>query len=133
MKELIVEARLDNLDEVLDFVNEEIERHNCPPEIQSQIDIAVEEVFMNIAHYAYKPANGDVAICIYAGDEIIIIFEDTGKPFNPLEQTDPDLEKPLKERKIGGLGIFLVRRIMDKVLYRHVDDNKNVLIIRKKL
>ena len=132
MKELIVEASVNNLDAVLNFVNEELGRHNCPQYLQNQIDIAVEEIFMNIARYAYKPANGNVVICICIGEEIVIRFEDTGKPFNPLEQAAPDLDKPLAERKIGGLGIFMVRQLMDKIVYSFVD-NKNVLIIRKKI
>ena len=132
MKELIVEASVNYLDEVLGFVNEEIERHNCPPELQNEIDIAVEEIFVNIARYAYKPAKGNVTVCIFIGEEIVIRFEDTGKPYNPLEQAAPALDKPLMERKIGGLGIFMVRQLMDEVVYSFVD-NKNILIIRKKI
>ena len=132
MKELMLAASVDNLDEVLDFVNEDLERYNCSPDLQSQIDTAVEEIFMNIANYAYKPANGNVSIRVSTGKEIVIRFEDAGKPYNPLEQAAPDLDKPLMERKIGGLGIFLVRQFMDKVTYTRVD-NKNVLIMTKEI
>ena len=127
-KELIVEARIDNLDEVLDFVNDALDRHDCPSSMQNQIDIAVEEIFVNIARYAYEPQCGNVAIYIFVGEEIVIRFEDSGKPYNPLEQADPDLDKPLNKRKIGGLGIFLVKQLMEKVVYTRVD-NKNVLTI----
>ena len=130
MKKLIVEASIDKLDEVLDFVNEDLERHHCPPNSRHQIDIAVEEIFVNITNYAYKPAKGNVTICISTGEETIIRFEDMGKPYNPLEQAAPDLDKPLKERKIGGLGIFLAKQLMDEVVYTHAD-NKNILIMTK--
>ena len=132
MKELILEASVDNLDEVLDYINENLERHNCSPDLQSLIDTAVEEVFMNVANYAYKPANGNVAVCISIGKEVVIRFEDAGEPYNPLEQAAPDLDKPLMERKIGGLGVFLVRRLMDKVEYTRVGD-KNVLVMTKEI
>ena len=132
MKELTIEASIDDLDKVLGFVNEDLERHNCPLDLQCQIDIVVEEIFMNIANYAYKPAKGHVTIFFSAGEEILIKFEDEGKPYNPLERAVPDLDKPLMERKIGGLGIFMVRQLMDEVAYTRVD-NKNVLIMTKKI
>ena len=131
MKELIIEASIDNLNEVLDFVNDELERHHCPLKVQRQIDVAVEEIFVNIANYAYKPAKGGVTICIAAGVTTVIRFEDTGKPYNPLEQAAPDLDKPLMEREIGGLGIFLAKQLMDEVAYTHAD-NKNILVMTKR-
>ena len=132
MKKLTVEASIHNLDEVLDFVNGELELHNCPQNLRNEINIAVEEIFMNIARYAYEPEIGTAAILISVGEEIAIRFEDTGKHFNPLEQAAPDLDKPLMERQIGGLGVFMVRKLMDDVAYSYVD-NKNILIIKKKM
>ena len=132
MKTLIIEARVDNLDKVLDFVNEALEQHNCPPDLQSQIDIVVEEIFVNIAHYAYEPEKGNVAISIATGEKFVAVFDDTGKPYNPIEHTVPDLNVPLSERKMGGLGILLVKQLMDEVTYAHVD-NRNVLIISKRI
>ena len=133
MKKLIIEARVDNLDEVLNFVNEDLQLHNCPPELVNQIDIAVEEIFVNIAKYAYQPGNGSVTIIISTeGDEVSVRFEDTGIPHNPLKQAVPDLDKPLMEREIGGLGIFFVKRFMDKVGYMYVE-NKNVLVMTKRI
>jgi len=131
MKELIVKASLECLDEVIDFVNKELDRNNCPSEFQGNIDLAVEEIFTNIANYAYRPASGSAAISIAVGEAIVIRFEDTGKPYNPLERPDPDLDKPLMERDIGGLGVFLVKKIMDKVDYTRIE-NKNVLVLTKK-
>lgn len=130
MKELIIDATIDNLDEVLDFINAELEEKNCPLKLQTQIDIAVEEIFANIANYAYNPDVGGAVIRISTGDDIVIEFEDKGKPYNPLEKIDPDIEKHAAERQVGGLGVFMVKQIMDMVEYEHVG-NKNILIIKK--
>jgi sigma-B regulation protein RsbU (phosphoserine phosphatase) len=132
MKELILDADRNRLNEVIDFVNAELENSNCPPEQQGQIDVAVEEIFENIANYAYKPETGKATIGIAAGAEILLKFEDSGRPYNPLEKTAPDLDKPLMDREIGGLGIFLVQKLMDTIRYERVD-NKNVLTVSKKV
>ena len=132
MKELIVEANIKNLDEVIDFFYGELERNACPSELLNNIVLAVEEVFVNIVNYAYQPSSGSVALSIDVGREAVLRFEDIGKPYNPLDHPDPDLNKPLMEREIGGLGIFLVKTIMDKVDYMRID-NKNVLVMTKKL
>lgn len=130
MKELLIDATLDKLDEVLGFVNKELEENDCNKKLQIQINIAVEEIFVNIAHYAYNPEVGGAAIRISVGDEVVIEFEDNGKPYNPLEKLDPDITKSAEEREAGGLGIFMVKKIMDSVEYKHVE-NKNILIIKK--
>ena len=132
MKELTVAASIENLDKVIDFVNTELERESCPPALINQIDLAVEEVFVNIVNYAYTPAVGNIVIGVAAGEDVIIRLEDTGKFFNPLEHPDPDLDKPLMEREIGGLGVFFVKKTMDKVDYLRTD-NKNVLTMTKRL
>ena len=131
MKELIIEANIEKLHEVINFVNEELERNHCPTGYHINVDLAVEEIFVNIAHYAYPPSGGKVVITVTVGEEVVIQFEDTGKSYNPLEHPDPDLDMPVMERKIGGLGIFLVKKVMDKVDYMRID-NKNVLVITKK-
>ena len=130
MSELIIEAVLENLDMVLDFVNEKIE--DCPAKIQNQIRIAVDEIFSNIARYAYHPESGGAAVRIVVSEDIIIEFEDSGVAYDPLAKTDPDVSLPAEEREIGGLGLFLVKNLMDSVEYRR-DGNKNVLTIRKRL
>jgi sigma-B regulation protein RsbU (phosphoserine phosphatase) len=130
MKKLAINASLENLNKVLDFVNTELERHGCPQDIQGKIEVAVEEIFVNIANYAYSPDSGDAVIFISVNDKIVIRFEDTGRPYNPLEKQEPDLDKPLMERDIGGLGIFLVKKLMDNVEYSRVE-NKNVLVMTK--
>ena len=132
MNALTVEASIENLCEVIDFINAELGNAHCPPELRDQIDLAVEEIFVNIANYAYTPANGNATISIAVGKEAVIQFEDTGKPYNPLAHPSPDLDKPLMEREIGGLGIFFVKKIMDSVDYERIG-NKNVLTLSKKL
>ncbi|MCL2633673.1 MAG: ATP-binding protein [Oscillospiraceae bacterium] len=130
MYELFVEAKTENLDKVLDFVNEHIE--HCPMKIQSQIGIVIDEIFANIAAYAYNPNAGSVTVRIKAEDDITIEFEDSGVPYNPLLNEDPDITLSAEEREIGGLGIFMVKNIMDSVEYRR-DGSKNILTIKKQL
>lgn len=130
MKELVLEAKIENLDAVIYFVNEELENAGCSLKLQTQISIAIEEVFVNIAHYAYNPKVGYAIIRVFVSEEVIIEFEDNGAPYNPLEKDDPDITKSVEEREIGGLGIFMVKNIMDTVEYRH-EESKNILSIKK--
>ena len=130
MKELNIEAKIENLETVLDFVSAELEAADCSMKLQTQIAIVVEEIFVNIAHYAYNPETGGAVIRLAIGDEIKIEFEDSGKPYNPLENVDPDITAGAEEREIGGLGIFMVKKIMDAVEYEY-KDRKNILTIRK--
>jgi anti-sigma regulatory factor (Ser/Thr protein kinase) len=132
LKELVIDARVENLDAVLDFVTAQLEAAGCPVKLQTQIAIAVEEIFVNIAHYAYSQEAGGAAIRVAVGDEVVIEFEDNGKPFNPLLKDDPDIGVTAEEREIGGLGIFMVKKIMDTVDYRY-EDGKNVLVIKKNI
>ena len=132
MKEYLIDAKTENLDAVLDFINGELEAADCPMKLQTQIAIAVEEIFVNIAHYAYSPEVGGATIRITVDDEITVEFEDKGKPYNPLEKYDPDITLDAEEREVGGLGVFMVKKIMDTVEYRH-EDGKNVLVISKNI
>ena len=149
MDEITVDANMQNLEIVTGFVNDVLMRHNYPEGTVGDIDVALEEIFVNIMSYAYHSEPGDVTISVQpqppgiAGDnastgaengfieEVVISFMDAGQPFNPLEKDDPDLEQPLAERKIGGLGIYLVKQLMDKVEYNY-RDHKNVLTITKR-
>ena len=131
MKEIKVKAKTENLDEVLDFVNEVLEEGECPMKLQVQIDIAVEEIFVNIAHYAYEPGEGDALICAeVTGDpkKFVIRFKDSGVPFDPLKKEDPDVSLPAEERQIGGLGIFMVKKSMDDVIYEYKDGTNNLTL-----
>ncbi|MDR2070897.1 MAG: SpoIIE family protein phosphatase [Treponema sp.] len=130
-KELKIEALSENLDRVMDFVNVELEKIDCPPKTQRQIDIAIEEVFVNIAQYAYNPGTGFVVIRIRTGfSEIRLEFEDQGEPYNPLKTADPDISLSAEDRPIGGLGVFMVKKIMDTVEYR-CEGSKNLLTLTK--
>jgi phosphoserine phosphatase RsbU/P len=129
-KKLEIKASFENLNKVLGFITTELDRRGCPHDIQENIEVAVEEIFVNISDYAYSPDNGKTVISISVTDKIVIRFEDTGVPYNPLDKAEPDLNKPLMERDIGGLGVFLVKKLMDNVEYTRVG-NRNVLIMTK--
>ena len=135
-KELIIPAKLDALDQVLAFVDTELERHSCSMKAQMQIDIAVEEIYVNIAHYAYSPGQeGDATIrCTVGGAplQVTIQFMDHGVPYNPLKKQDPDTTLSAEDRDIGGLGIFMVKKSMDNIEYEY-KDGKNILTIGKQI
>ena len=135
MKKLTVEADRDRLDEVLSFIDETLEENDCSPKAQMQIDIAAEEIFVNIASYAYAGEKGDAIITIDISDDpasAVIVFEDSGAQFDPLAKPDPDITLPAEERQIGGLGIFMVKKSMDEVTYRY-ENGRNILTIRKQI
>lgn len=134
MKELNIKAKVENLPEVLSFIDSELEENDCPMKAQMQIDVAVEELFVNIASYAYTPNIGEAVIGIEITDDnnVRIIFKDSGIPFNPTSKVDPDVTLSAEERQIGGLGIFMVKKSMDEFKYRY-EDGQNILTIEKKL
>ena len=133
MKELTIEAKVDNLNEVTLFVDEILEASDCSMKAQMQIDIAVEELFVNVAHYAYGDGVGMVTIRVSVEDsKAVITFIDGGVPYDPLAKPDPDVTLSAQERAIGGLGIFMVKKSMDKMEYEYTD-GKNVLTITKKI
>ncbi len=133
MKELIIAAQKDNLDQVIAFVGEELEAAGCSMKSQMQIELAVEEIFVNIALYAYAPGTGSATVRVETeGGMAFISFIDRGVPFNPLAQASPDVTLSAEERAIGGLGIFMVRKSMDDVTYAY-RDGQNILTLKKKL
>ena len=135
MKELELEALTDNLPQVLAFVDEQLEAADCPMKIQMQIDIAVEEIFVNIAHYAYNPDVGTAKVRVEVLGEppaVDITFIDNGIPYDPLAKADPDVTLSAEERQIGGLGIFMVKKTMDDVKYEYLDGH-NILTLKKGL
>ena len=104
MKELEIEALSENLPQVLAFVDEQLEAADCPMKIQIQIDIAVEEIFVNIAHYAYAPETGKAMVRIETladPPSVDITFIDNGVPYDPLAKADPDITLSAEERQIG--------------------------------
>ena len=135
MKEMEIEAKTENLESVLAFVDEQLEAEDCPPKTQIQIDIAVEEIFVNIAHYAYNPKVGSATIKVEIRRDplsVALTFVDQGMQYDPLAREDPDVTLSADERKIGGLGIFMVKKSMDDVKYEY-KDGSNILTIVKNL
>lgn len=135
MKELSIDATVENITPVTDFVNGELAALNCPGRIQRQIDVAIDELFGNIAQYAYDPAVGPATVRVEVTEEplaVVITFIDHGVPYDPLAQADPDVHAPLEERQTGGLGVFLVKQTMDDVTYEY-KDGQNILKIKKRL
>ena len=135
MKELTIAATVENIETVTDFVNEQLEAFACPMKARMQINIAIDELFGNIAHYAYHPEVGDATVRVEVVEEplsVIITFIDGGVPYDPLAAADPDTTLSAEERELGGLGIFMVRKTMDEITYRY-EGGKNILSIRKKI
>lgn len=129
-----VEATTDNLYEVLGFIDERLEAADCSPATQMRIDLAVEEIFVNVANYAYAPETGDVTVTFAVEEPMtaVITFEDSGVPYDPLKKEDPDVTLDARDRQIGGLGIFMVKKNVDKLSYAY-RDGKNILEIKKAL
>ncbi len=133
--EIEIKALTENLQELISFVDGHLEDMGASMKAQMQIDIAVEELFVNIAHYAYAPDVGEAVISVAKDKEknqISITFADSGKPYNPLEKPDPDVTLSAEERSIGGLGIFMVKKSMDDMRYEY-KDGQNILTITKRL
>lgn len=135
MKELTTEATVENIGVVTDFVNEHLQELNCPMKAQLQIDIAIDELFSNIAHYAYNPDTGSATVRVDVTEQpmtVRITFIDNGVPYDPLAAAAPDISLSAEEREIGGLGIYLVRQTMDEVTYEY-KDGQNILTLKKQL
>ena len=135
MKELTLEARVDSLPQVLAFVDEYLESLDCSMKVQMQIDVAVEEIFVNIASYAYIPEEGPATVRFETTQppvSVIVSFLDRGVPYDPLAKPDPDLDQPLQKRRRGGLGIYMVKQYMDGIEYEY-RDGQNILTLKKTL
>ena len=133
MKEITLEATVENILVVTDFVNEELNKINCSEEVKAEIDVAIDELFGNIANYAYKDEIGMACVQFEINNnpkKAIITFIDNGIPYNPLERETPDITLSAEERKIGGLGVYIVKQTMDDVVYNY-KDGSNILKIVK--
>ena len=150
-KNIKILAVLDNLSKVLESVDAQLDAADCSPKIRMQIDIAVEELFVNIANYAYVPDTGDADILIEitdscpipedcqedisdidrSGNWLRVTLSDSGTPFNPLLKEDPDVTLSAQDRRIGGLGIFMVKKSMDYMYYEFKDGKNNISICKK--
>lgn len=126
---------MENIDAVTAFVNEQLEALECPVKAMMQIDIAIDELFGNIAHYAYHPETGSATVRVEVAEEplaVIITFIDNGIPYDPLAAEDPDTTLSAEERDVGGLGIYMVKKSMDEIAYEY-KKGQNILKIKKNL
>lgn len=129
------EAKVENIEQVLDFVEGELEHAGCSPKIQMPLCVAIEELFTNIAHYAYPDGSGSATICVQIDDETDIAtftVSDAGIAFDPLAKAEPDITLPAEEREVGGLGIFIVKKTMDTLTYTR-ENGENRLTMTKHL
>ena len=144
-------AVVENVSQVLENIDAKLDEEGCPPKTKMQIDIAVEELFVNIANYAYTPNTGDADILVQitdtcpipedergemtaedpAGKWLLVTLSDSGMPFNPLQEGDPDVTLPADKRRIGGLGIFMVKKSMDHMYYEYRDGKNHISICKK--
>lgn len=132
-KALTLEATLENIPQVTAFVEQALGAMDCPPKAQMQLSIAIDELFSNIARYAYAPGIGAATVRIQAAEDpkgVILTFLDKGVPFDPTATADPDLTLDIMDRPIGGLGIHMVKQSMDRMEYRYAD-GQNILTIQK--
>lgn len=131
-KEIKVEATMENLDTVLGFIEENLELAECPMKIAMKMAVCVEELYVNVVNYAYDGLAGPCCIsfevCDNTFDKAIITLSDQGKKFNPLDKEDPDTTLGADEREIGGLGIFMVKNIMDRIYYERKDGNNTIIM-----
>ncbi len=135
MKKLTVDATVENIEKVTAFVNEQLEQLNCPLKAQMQIDIAIDELFSNIARYDYNPKTGSATVHVDVLQDplsVVVTFIDNGKAYDPLAREDPDVALTAQEREIGGLGVYMVKKCMDEISYEY-KDGRNILRIKKKI
>ena len=133
--EIEVEAKIANLTPVTEFVETFLERVNCPMKTLMQINIAVDEIFTNISSYAYRSGTGPAKMHLDLFKDppaVLITFTDCGKPYNPLAKPDPDVTLSASERQIGGLGIFMAKKLMDEIQYEY-RNGLNILRMKKNL
>ena len=133
MEKITVDAVLENLQTVIDFATEKLEERDCSMKIVTQTELVIEEIFVNIANYAYHPETGSATFCIEFEENpnaVLMTFIDCGKHYNPLEQATPDTTLAIDEREVGGLGIFLVKKNVDEISYEYTD-GKNILHMKK--
>lgn len=133
MEQITIQAAIENLPEATEFMSAALEEKDCPLKILMQMELVMEEIFVNVASYAYAPDTGSVTICRNFDAEpraINLTFIDSGVAYNPLEHKDPDTSLDAEEREIGGLGIFLIKKNVDYISYER-KDGKNILSVKK--
>lgn len=135
-KSLVVDAVMENLDTVMDFVEIQLVQNDCPGKVVGQILVSLEELYVNVVNYAYDGSVGECEILTRiqpweSGKMLILTIRDKGKPFNPLAKGDPDITLSADERQIGGLGIYMVKKSMDEVSYENNAGYNSLTIVKK--
>ena len=130
---LVVDATDENLEKAMNFLSGYLEEKGCSPKLIMNMSIAFEEIFVNVAHYAYRPNVGEVEILLRLADNVLFLtFIDGGRPYDPTAKVDPDVTLSADERDVGGLGIYMAKKLVDNMTYNYVN-GKNVLVLEKKL
>lgn len=135
MTEKCFPANTAALNDFLAFAEEELEKADCPMKTVTALTVALEEMFVNVAHYAYGEKGGDVRLSVDFDETsrtVTFRMTDSGVPFDPLAKTDPDITLSAEERQIGGLGIFMMKKTMDEASYSY-QDGCNVLTMKKRI
>ena len=128
-------AKTESLSDILGFVDQKLDSFECPMKIQMAVCVAIEEVFVNVAHYAYGEDQGDMCLGIGFDEEnrtVTFRMTDKGIPFDPLQKPDPDITLSAEDREVGGLGIFIAKKTMDSISYAY-ENGENILTMTKKL
>ena len=135
IRKIEVPAIVSELDAVQTFTKKILQEARFSEKSIKQVAVAVEEVFVNIAHYAYTPGTGEAAVQIEINkkpEQAVITFTDRGKPFNPMAKAEPDVSLPAKDRGVGGLGIFMARRLMDDMSYEYKEGRNVLRMVKEK-
>ena len=135
MKEITLPAIAESIPKVTEWIDAALEELGCSMKAQMQLDVAIDELFGNIAAYAYGQGQGDATVRLDFNETdrtVSITFLDSGMPFDPLAKDDPNVNVPAAERAIGGLGIYLVKKTMDSMEYRF-ENGMNILTIHKRI
>lgn len=133
MAELKIKAKNENLEYVIAFIEDEMSKTTCSMPILMKIELSIEELFINVASYAYEEGDGDAIIRIEIfdnPDRAVFTLIDNGTPYNPLTREDPDVTLSAENRAIGGLGVFLVKKNMDEYSYEY-KNNQNIMTLVK--
>ena len=131
-KEIIIDAKLDCLYQAMDLVAAELDEKDVSEDVRQTIYFGLEEMLVNVASYAYPDGNGKARVRVSFPKENFIRIDiwDNGTPFDPTKKADPDVSVPLKQRKVGGLGIYMTKKIMDEMSYEYVDGANHTILIK---
>lgn len=132
-KELTIKAGLLEIDKAKAFIEDELVLNGCPADVRGRIELALEEMLVNVVSYAYPEGEGFVKVAALFPKSNVIQIEiiDEGVPYDPTMKPDPDVTRPLKERPKGGLGIFMAKKVMDDMTYDHKDGFNHTILIKK--